>query len=378
MTLRNWLEPPRRRVVTLALVTLVSSASLLVLGWRLVQQNAALERARVEARRNEAADLLVTRLEQALEASEQTLRDREAMRLAAVSADSVTLAIVDARLEVLPYGRLLYYPVASPGDVAPDGVFAAGEAIEHAQNDPSAAAAWFRRLAQDSPVEVRAGALVRAARNLRKAGRSQEALALYADALRLATTAIGEVPTELFARSARCSVLADLKRTFELRREALELRELLLEGRWRITRPVFEAYLESASKWAGAGEPPAHHLLALSAAVEAVWASRATVPPANAAQDWVGRRWTISAGDVPFTVLAQQLGTRTHVLVAGPAFVQDQWKSRMEPLEMRHQVRSTFQHSAQRESTEVTRRASSETGLPWTLIVRDAPPLRKQ
>ena len=372
MPLRDWFRSPRHLIGLFALVTVGLSLLLLLFGRRLIQQEFTLGQARDEARRSEAAELLVTRLDQALVATEEVLRDPEAMRLAAVTPDSVTLAIVGTQLEVLPYGRLLYYPVAAAGESAADEVFAEGEALEHARNDPSQAAVFFQRLARGADAPTKAGALVRAARNLRKSGRPDAALAVYSEAARLKTTAIGDVPTELLARAARCSLLADL-RSPELRREALELRDLLLDGRWRITRPAFEMYLGSASRWAGAGERPANYLLALSAAVDAVWSSRTTASASTEASDgWVGRRWTISAGDAQFTVLSQRRGSRTHALIAGPVFVQDQWKSRLAPLEARHRVRVTLQDAGQPGAGEYTRRAASDTGLPWTLVVRDA------
>ena len=373
MSLRDWFRPPRHLVAMFLLVTVVPSLLLLVFGWRLLQQESTLEQARSDARRGEAADLIVTALEQALAGTEETLRDSEAMRLAAVTPDSVTLAITESQLEVLPHGRLLYYPVASAGDAAPDHAFADGEALEHARNDPRAAAEWFERLARHAPAPVRAGALVRAARNWRKFGRPETALALYSAAARLATTAIGDVPTELFARSERCSVLAEVRRVTELRREALELRDLLLEGRWRITRPVFEVYLESASLWSGAGEPPANHLLALSTAVDLVWSSRPTVPSSTEpATRWIGRRSTMSAREMPFVVLSQRIGSRAHVLVAGPTYVREQWKSRIGALEARHGIRSTLQPPGQVSAPDFIHRAASETGLPWTIVVADA------
>jgi hypothetical protein len=131
-------------------------------------------------------------------------------------------------------------------------------------------------------------------------------------------------------------------------------------------------YLQSASRWAGAGERPANYLLALSAAVDAVWSSQTAAPASPEASDrWVGRRWTISAGATQFTVLSQRRGPRTHALIAGPLFVQDQWKSRLAPLEARHRVRVSLQDGGQRGSGEYARRNTSDTGLPWTLVVRD-------
>jgi tetratricopeptide (TPR) repeat protein len=374
-SLRALFRLPRHLVALFVLVTLFAALLLLAFGWRLLQQEVKLEEARREAGRVVAADLLATRLEQALSATEEVLRDPEAMRLAAVTPDSVTLVIGETQFEVLPHGRLLFYPAPSAATAAPDETFAEGEAIEYQRNDPRLAAAWFQRLARGAPVEVKAGALVRAARNLRKSGRPDAALELYSEAAQLKTTAIDGVPTELFARFGRCSLLADLRRTSALRAEAFELRELLLEGRWRVTRAVFEVYLESASNWAGAGEPPANYLIALSEAVHSVWLAHAKAPPGSEPADrWVGHRTIIAAGGFQFTVLSQRFGSRTHILIAGAAYVEDQWKSRIASLEARHRVQSTLQAPGQRGSADAIRRAASETGLPWTLVVRDASP----
>ena len=305
-----------RRLLFLMLLV-VPSVLLVAFGWRMLQHKRELEQQQADNRCEEAADLTDAALQQGVAATEEKLRDQEAMRFLATTPDSVSVTFADGQLEALPHGRLLYYPVALPGESAPDAAFEPGEALEHQRQDPALAAKWFQQLARQAPAPVRAGALIRAARNLRKSGQHEPALAAYSDAARLATTAIGEVPTELFARWARCELLDELGRTTELKTEALELRELLLEGRWRITRPVFEAHFQAASRWAGAGEPPAIHRLALSEAVAGLFFRSESV---------VGPRSTITAGGMQFTVLAQVAGSRTNALIAGPAFVEHEWK----------------------------------------------------
>ena len=303
---------------------LVPSVLLVAFGWRVLQHNLELDQQQADNRCEEAADLAVAASQQGVAATEEKLRDQEAMRFLATTPDSVSVTFADGQLEALPHGRLLYYPVALPGESAPDAAFEPGEALEHQRQDPALAAKWFQQLARQAPAPVRAGALIRAARNLRKSGQHEPALAAYSDAARLATTAIGEVPTELFARWARCDLLDQLGRTTELKTEALELRELLLEGRWRITRPVFEAHFQAASRWAGAGEPPAIHRLALSEAVAGLFFR--SEPVAGQPLRAVDARSTITAGGMQFTVLAQVAGSRTNALIAGPAFVEHEWK----------------------------------------------------
>lgn len=323
MSIRAWFRPPRHLVVLYVLLTLVPSMLLLAFGWRLLRQDVELERQQLDARREEAADVVVGALEQAVTATEQKLADPEAFRFLATTPDAISVAFSEGQLEALPHGRLLYYPLASPGSGAPDSAFQRGEALEYHRQDPKAAAVFFQQLARSGFAPVRAGALIRAARNLRKSGDYDAALGVYAEASRLATTAIGEVPTELFARWARCDLLDHLGRRTQLIREALELRELLLEGRWRITRPVFDVHLEAASRWARAGEPPANHRLALSDAVSRLWSKQGHTADAD------GRgRATIAINGTQFTVLWWRAGNRTTALIAGPAFVEQEWKGK--------------------------------------------------
>ena len=390
MSIRAWFRPPRHFIARFLVLTLVPSMLLVAFGWRLLQQDYELERKQIDLRREEATDLLVSALEQAVKTSEEALRDQERLMSAALTPDSISVSFDDTQLDAFPHGRLLYHPVAAPGFAAPEAVFDRGEELEHLRRDAPGAAAWFQELARKSPPPIRAGALIRAARNLRNFGAHEAALTAYAEATRLSGTAIGEVPTELFARWARCGLLAELGRTGQLRTEALELRELLLDGRWRITQTMFQRHLEAASAWAGAGEPPASYRLALSAAVDRLWSSvvhdaglkpwttAVVVQPFRAAEAMSGNRAdrpaggraTITAGGVQFTVLSQTIGNRTAALIAGPTYVQREWKGRIQTLENRHRVRAELQDAATRGAASGTsRRSAADTGLPWMVVV---------
>ena len=255
MSFREWL---RNRGLILGIGLTVPAIAAAGVGWQVRQRESRLAVGRVE---REAKESAASALEAAVSATEQILRDPEAMRFAAVTPDSVAVTFNDTRLEALPHGRLLYYPLASSGSVF-----------------------------VGSPLG----------------------------------------PAELLERSARCGLLADQRRTTELKGEALELRERLLDGRWRVTRSVFEAYLHAASEWAQAGEPPSIYRQALSAAVARLWYSRVpNAQPEDASPGgWVGRRFTMTVEGVPLTFLVQTNGTRTNALVAGPGYVQQEWRAK--------------------------------------------------
>src|SRR6187401_1403729 len=100
-----------RRPLSLILL-LVPSVLLVAFGWRMRQHNLELDRQQADNRCEEAADLTDAALQQGVAATEEKLRDQEAMRFLATTPDSVSVTFADGQLEALPHGRLLYYPVA--------------------------------------------------------------------------------------------------------------------------------------------------------------------------------------------------------------------------------------------------------------------------
>jgi hypothetical protein len=77
----------------------------------------------------------------------------------------------------LSAGRALSPALSDPQ--APDETFAEGEALEFLQAQPRRAAEWYHGLAASPVPAVRAGALLRLGRVLRKLGRQDESRAVY-------------------------------------------------------------------------------------------------------------------------------------------------------------------------------------------------------
>jgi hypothetical protein len=317
----------RRLPAVLVLLLLVT------FGWWLLQKDRALERRKFH--REKAADIIAAALERAVQATEAELRNRDAVRAAALTPDSITVILEGTKLEALPYGRLLFHPLASPG-------VKSGEADE----------------------------VIRLAADLRRRRAYDAALVAYDRGIRMAWTATGDVPTELFARAGRCELLAALGHTSDLRVEALELRELLLDGRWRITRSSFEAYLKAASNWARAGERPASERLALSDAVQRWYEAQTDTTDESPA---VASRSTMNSGGVHFTVLSQTMGTRTATLIAGPVYLEQVWNAQIKAIEERSRVSVVFAEPGKGGPTgpNVTVREAKVTALPWTITVTD-------
>jgi hypothetical protein len=100
-------------------------------------------------------------------------------------------------------------------------------------------------------VQVRAGALLRLGRNLRRAGRSEEALAVFKELGQLGDVRVVGVPAELMAREALCSLLESLGKRDLLLAEASAMYAGLVDGRWKLERPTWEFHMEEAQRWLG-------------------------------------------------------------------------------------------------------------------------------
>src|SRR5205823_4280080 len=104
--------------------------------------------------------------------------------------------------------------------------------------DYSGAARAFHVLSESADPAVRAEALLRAARNERKAGQTRAALSTYSQLAGMGARLVQGEPAELVARHARLPLLPDTVR----RHEADALWGDLDAGRWPISRTSFEFY----------------------------------------------------------------------------------------------------------------------------------------
>jgi signal transduction histidine kinase len=359
------------------LITLVPSALLVAFGWRSLRLDRALELQQVEQRREQTADLIVTSLEQSLSGDEQSLRDRSGIEALPKTEDAAALLFTPGRIQAFPPGRLLYYPLASPGVEAPAHLFAAGEDLEYRRRDFAGAAKRFRDLARGSDAAVRAGALIRLARNLRSSGEPGLALAAYLEAAGIRGAAVGGIPADLLARWARCDLLQTLNRSAELRKEAGALYGELLTGRWQLDRATYELHIEDARRWLGndpairapGSGPP------LAAAVEWLWNKWQRMP---AQESRFSGREAIPIDGAQWTLLWEGNADRLSALVAGPEYAGRQWLAKLAPLLERQHVRVTLRDRATRLSgAHESRRAAGETGLPWTVAV-ESPALESE
>ena len=267
MPLRRPLSAPHRLVVIFVLVTLVPSVLLVAFGWRMVQQEQVIEQGRLEARRDQTADLAIAALERSVSDAERLLRDPVAGG-ASLPEGAVVVSFERDRVVALPQGRISYYPISAPLAHAPSDRFQALDVAEYQANDRATAGKLAGELAGSPDPAVRATALIRLARTLRASGDTERSLQLFHEAAQVQGVGVEGIPVDLFARWARCALLEELRRDEDLRSEARALQADLLAGRWTLTRPVYELHLADSARW---GEIPASHSpdrAALTAAVD--------------------------------------------------------------------------------------------------------------
>jgi len=377
-----WLRPPRRLLVLFLVVTLAPAAGLVWLGWRLLGQERALEAQRRLERCEHGADLIVGALREQLVASREGLAD-PSRALGSGASDAVVVVFGAGPVWTHPPTGLLYDPSGDASRSAGPGsdrqAFLPGERYEFQEKDYAAAAREFERLAQSKEPAIRAGAYLRLARNLRKAGHVERALLAYARLAGLDDTRLDGVPAGLVAGRARCSVLADLGRTSELQQEAATLHEDLFRGRWRLTRPAFELHADQLSSWLGAtagGEEGRH---ALSAAAEWLWGQW---QEARTGGPLVAETTSHAAHGRTVTVLTRTEADTLSALLAGPEYVRVQWVEPVSRTLETHRVALSLRDGSGNMvlgrsppgASPRTLRAATDTGLPWTVIVTDAGP----
>jgi signal transduction histidine kinase len=352
---------PRRLQGLFLAVTLLFAAAVGWLGWRLLEQDRALARQRRLEQLEAAADRVAGALYRRLAELEETLDHPGAGSL---PPGTVLLRARGGSLEISPPNALLYHPFVPEARQTPPAVFAASDELEFRRDDPAAAAAALRPLAGSADLAVRAAALARLGRNLKKSGRQDEALRVYEQLAGMGAVEVDGLPAELAAAESRCALFEELKRRPELAREAVVLYRNLAQGRWRLRRAAYEFQLEQARQWLGATPPPAadEGKAALSAAAEAVWDSWRREPAGKGRRIVPGDRPVLAAWNSTPEELAALLApaaTLDAALGEAGAFPAALADSEGRPLLGRFEAAARAR----------VQRAPASTRLPWTLEV---------
>ena len=370
---RARLRVPGNLTAVFLAVAGVSVFALVWLGVGIIRQDLALEAQRLAERREGAADRLVAALERALSADERLL-DGPAEPPEGLAQDGALLVVADrSGVQASPERSLLYYPSVPPLREAPADAFRAAETLEYADRAYDRAIALLRRLSASRDAAVKAGAELRLARNLRKAGRAAAALEIYSDLTKVTDAGLSGVPADLVARRARCALLEELGRTEQLRMEARVLSEGLRNGRWQLDRAAWHYFAGQVRQWLGTDSEENAESQALAEAVEWVWQrwqAGQTVEPRSS-----GRR-ALEIEGVPVTLLWRTSNERLAAFVAGASYQRRHWFEPALSAIARPGIGITLLDERDRvlhgavppAGSPVTRRTASMTSLPWTLV----------
>jgi signal transduction histidine kinase len=399
MRLREWFAPSHRLLVMFAGVIVVPAIALAWLAWRTLEQDRILEHHRAQERLQRSADLLAATLQERLRALPEQLPGLFASAQA-VPADSLVISFRGGAIETIPPRRLLYLPAAPAGPRLPSGIFTEAEKLEFQKQDYAAAAHAYREKAGARDAAVRAAALVGLARNLRKSGQGDAALAVYGQLAHLDGVIVDGVPAAVVARHERCSLLAaravgekyspqsrrehrentktlsvlsapPRQQQVTLAQEAASFYADLESARWPLDRGLWEFYSAEARRWltSAVEEPPAERLTLSDAAGE-------IARIAGGGETSRGFR-AVSLRDRPLLLAWNGDRGRTFALIAGPL-----WLSGWLKLGGNLGLHVALYDAAGRlvlgraaaPNEPYAAHAASDSGLPWTLHAGSSDP----
>jgi signal transduction histidine kinase len=267
------LHPPQSLIAALVGTTAIITGALVWAGWRLLDQQRAIDDQRARERLESAADTLASgitgRLADAGDRLSVWLSNPDS---AAPGVEGAAVAVIRESGTATSSGVALpFLPAVEPARPAP-AMLAGIEQLEFAMKQPAAAARRYRALASAADRHVRAEALVRLCRVLRTLRDFDAALACARQLASAGGVRAGLLPAELAGLEAERLVLRAMSdRKGELR-AAARIRDAIDGGRWALPRGVAEFYREEI-----AGPGPAD-AWTLARAIDDVWRMTGTGP----------------------------------------------------------------------------------------------------
>ena len=242
-------SPSLRILVLFLIVAGVPLGAFAWLGSRFLAQDRDLEVQRQRDQLMNASELLVRELESQIQSSERWLRARTGA--APPIANGTYIRFAEAGVRERGGVALPFYPAVAVPDDPHRMQFEAIERVEFGTGGCESAVARYQRLAATATSDLRAAALMRAARCLKTLGRYDDALATYNALALLEEVVVAGSPAVLLATRQRLDLLATRGDTEGARRERERLAHLLAEGRYVIDRGTFEFLNEAAGSSAG-------------------------------------------------------------------------------------------------------------------------------
>ncbi len=296
-----------RQPVLAALLTTstVVTIALVWFGLRNLQQESAMERQRTRERLENGADAMAAGLRGKLaETGERLSRwisnasgPVPAMEGVAVVASS------EGRIQVAPPGALPFVPV-EVGIEPPNKMFAEAESIEFAGNHPEQAAEMYRKLSRHANPGIRAEALFRLGRMLRKTRQFERAMEAYRALIQVGNVTAGGLPAELVGLDGQRLTQEAGGDEAGAQRIAAQIARFIDSGRWLLPRGPAEFYRDAVTT-----EPKSESWL-LAEAMASMWEAEAKRRPSS------GTLRVIEVQSRPVLGMWRSNASRTAALVA--------------------------------------------------------------
>ena len=367
----RWLGARRGLLILFATVVAVPAATLVFLGVRLLQQDRELAHQRRTEILEQASERAVRALDDDVAAIRRRLSD-PSWHFPEAPPGSAYVEIAQNDVRAVPGSSLAYYPVVSGMPEPPAAVFRELEAAEFKAQDLPKALDLSRRLARSTAPPVRAGALLREARLLRKTGRAADALPVYGALARYTSVSIDGWPADLVARRARCLLLKEPGQGAELRQEAAALDADLEAGRWRLDQESYRYVSSQLDEWLGAARRPRADREDLAAATD--WLYRQLTGTSTAGMSSSGARALAIDGRTVTIVWGFEQGA-LRAFLGGQEHLNGMWlaQARSAAYPATVALLAATDPGAPRSPVAAgqltSRRSAADSGLPWTLVV---------
>jgi len=292
------------------LATLLTTSTVVTLalgwfGWRNLEQESTFERQRARERIETGADAIAAGIRGRLAEAGDRLSGwiTSPGSPAPAHEGSVVVTAGEQEMEVVPRGALPFVPRLTPIP-APHVAFAEAEAMEFAGAQPARAAEHYRKLSQRGDPRVRAEALLRLGRTLRKARNFDGAMEAFQSLARTGDVLAGDLPAELAGLDGQRLTRAAAGNQAGERQLAVQMAQFIDEGRWLLPRGPAEFYRELG------GRQPKPESWILAEALASLWEAEDEARPS------AGRIRVIEVEGRPVLTIWRSNGARSAALAS--------------------------------------------------------------